>query len=64
VLSENDYTKRYVSLLTSEEKLKKQIDDLKRRNVYLEAENEKIQCVCIIIDKYLYIKHIYIEINY
>jgi len=45
ILSENDYTKRYVSLLTSEEKLQKQIDDLKGRNVYLEDENEKIHCV-------------------
>jgi len=46
-LNENDYTKRYVLLLNNEEKLQKQIDDLKGRNIYLEAENEKLQCVRI-----------------
>ncbi|ORX42993.1 hypothetical protein BCR36DRAFT_586919 [Piromyces finnis] len=44
-LNENDYTKRYVELLNSEEKLQKQINDLKGQNIYLEAENEKLQCV-------------------
>ncbi|OUM60145.1 hypothetical protein PIROE2DRAFT_14175, partial [Piromyces sp. E2] len=44
-LNENDYTKRYVVLLNTEEKLQKQINDLKGQNIYLEAENEKLQCV-------------------